>query len=386
MLLLLLLGLAAGLGYIILRPQAAPPPQQARRMGGGAVPVVAAPVQKGDVEISLNALGTVTPLATVTVRTQIAGQLTQIAFREGQMVKAGDFLAQIDPRPYQMQLNQFMGTLARDQALLKDAQINLARYEKLLAEDSIARQQRDSQASLVKQYEGAVATDMAQIDNAKLNIAYCRIVSPITGRVGLRQVDQGNYVQTSDANGIAVITQIQPITVLFSVPEDNLPAIMRRLRANATLTATAFDRSQTTMLATGHVTTIDNQIDITTGTVKLRAEFDNQDESLFPNQFVTLRLLVDVLHDAVVVPNAAIQRGEPGTFVYVVKPDNSVTVRPVTLGPAAAGKVAIQSGLEPGERVVVDGADKLREGAKVSLPGAGGAPDDGKQRQSRSER
>lgn len=366
-----LLAVAAGLAYIIFRPHAAPQPQ-GRRFGGGPVPVAAAPAQKSDVDIVLNALGTVTPLATVTVKTQIAGQLTQIAFREGQTVHAGDFLAQIDPRPYQMQLDQFLGQLARDQALLKDAQINLARYEKLLAEDSIARQQRDTQASLVKQYEGAVATDLAQVNNAKLNIAYCRIVSPITGRVGLRQVDQGNYVQTNDANGIAVITQMQPITVIFAVPEDNLPAIMRRLREGATLPVTAYDRSQTNKLATGHVTTVDNQIDTATGTVKLRAEFDNQDESLFPNQFVNLRMVVDVLHDATVVPSSAIQRGEPGTFVYLVKPDNTVTVRPVTLGPTAAGKVAVRSGLELGDQVVVDGADKLREGAQVTLPGQGG--------------
>ncbi|HTH15236.1 MAG TPA: MdtA/MuxA family multidrug efflux RND transporter periplasmic adaptor subunit [Magnetospirillum sp.] len=367
--LLVVLAVLAGLGWVVFRPHTAPQ-QQGRRGAGGPVPVVVAAASKADVDIGLSALGTVTPLATVTVRTQIAGQLLQIAFREGQTVHAGDFLAQIDPRPYQMQLDQYMGQLARDQALLKDAQVNLARYEKLLAEDSIARQQRDTQSSLVKQYEGAVATDLAQVNNAKLNIAYCRIVSPITGRVGLRQVDQGNYVQTNDTNGIAVITQMEPISTVFSVPEDNLPAIMRRLREGATLTVAAFDRSQTHQLAEGHVTTVDNQIDPATGTVKLRAEFDNKDETLFPNQFVNLRLLVDTQRDAVVVPASAIQRGEPGTFVYVVKPDNTVTVRTVGVGPASGGKVAIQSGLETGEQVVVDGADKLREGAQVSVPGA----------------
>lgn len=397
-LLLVLAAVLGGLGWVVFRPHNAPQPQQGRRFGGGPVPVVAAAAAKADVDIVLNALGTVTPLATVTVKTQIAGQLTQIAFREGQTVHQGDFLAQIDPRPYEMQLNQYMGLLARDQALLKDAQINLARYEKLLAEDSIARQQRDTQASLVKQYEGAIATDTAQVNNAKLNISYCRIVSPITGRVGLRQVDPGNYVQTNDSGGIAVITQMQPISTVFAIPEDNLPAIMRRLRAGATLPVVAYDRSQTNKLAEGHVTTVDNQIDTATGTIKLRAQFDNSDETLFPNQFVNLRLLVDVQKDAVVVPTSAVQRGEPGTYVYLIKSDNTVTVRPVKLGPTAAGKVAVLSGLDEGEQVVVDGADKLREGAQVTLPGAaggqqkvgaeskpeGGKPD-GEQRKRRSE-
>lgn len=362
----------AGVAYLTFRPHSVP--QTGRRFaGGGAMPVVAATAVKGNIDIALTALGTVTPLATVTVKTQIAGQLTQIAFREGQTVHAGDFLAQIDPRPYETQLQQYMGQLERDQALLKDAEINLARYERLLAEDSIARQQRDTQMSLVKQYKGAITTDQGQVNNAKLNIAYCHIVAPVTGRVGLRQVDQGNYAQTSDASGIVIITQMQPITVIFSLPEDNLPAILERLHQGATLDVAAYDRGQTIKLATGQLLTMDNQIDTTTGTIKLRAQFENRDETLFPNQFVNTRLLVNVLHDVTVLPSAAIQRGAPGTFVYLIKPDNTVTVRPVTLGPGAGEQVSVAAGILPGDRVVVDGADKLREGAAVALPAADAA-------------
>ncbi len=372
----LLLGLlvlaVAGLAAIALRPHGARPPH-GHRMGGGPVPVVTAPARKGDVDITLTGLGTVTPLATVTVKTQINGQLTQIAFREGQSVHAGDFLAQIDPRPYQAQLDQELGALERDKALLQEAKLDLARYNTLLAQDSIAAQQRDLQASLVKQYQGAVISDQAQIDNARLNLIYCHIVSPITGRVGLRLVDQGNFVQTTDANGIVVITQLQPITVIFVLPEDDLPAILRRLHAGATLQVQAWDRAETTRLATGRLETVDNQIDTATGTVKLRAIFDNPDESLFPNQFVNAHLLVDVLHGATVVPTAAIQRGAPGTFVYLVKADHTVAVRPVTLGPVSGDTVAVKAGLQPGDGVVVDGADKLRDGAAVRLAADGGA-------------
>jgi multidrug efflux system membrane fusion protein len=358
-----------GIAWIVLHPRAAPP-HAGRFAMTGAMPVVAATTTKGDIDIELKALGTVTALATVTVKTQIGGQLTQIAFTEGQTVHAGDFLAQIDQRPYQLTLAQNEGQLARDQALLAAARVDLARYQKLVAEDSIAHQQLDTQASLVHQYEGTVATDEAQVNTAKLNIAYCHIVSPVTGRVGLRQVDQGNYVQTSDPNGIIVITQMQPITVIASIPEDNLPAIQKRLHAGATLPVTAYDRSDSIKLATGKLVTLDNQIDTTTGTIKLRAQFDNQDESLFPNQFVNIRVLVDVLHDATVIPTVAVQRGAPGTYVYLVQPDSTVAVRPIKLGPTTADQVAILSGLEPGDRVVIDGADKLRDGAHITLPTA----------------
>ncbi|HEX9464562.1 MAG TPA: MdtA/MuxA family multidrug efflux RND transporter periplasmic adaptor subunit [Alphaproteobacteria bacterium] len=352
------------------------PAQQAPRgrfASEGPMSVVAAPVEQGSVNITLNALGTVTPLATVTVRTQINGQLTRIYFQEGQQVQKGDPLAEIDTRPYDLALEQLQGQLARDQALLKNAQVDVARYRKLLAEDSIAEQQLATQEALVRQLEGTVKTDQAMVDNAKLNLVYCRIVSPISGRVGLRLVDPGNYVQVNDASGLVVVTEVQPITVIFTLPEDNVPALMKRLRSGAELQVSAFNRNQTVKLATGKLLTVDNQIDPTTGTVKLRALFDNVDESLFPNQFVNVQLLLDVLQNATVIPAAAVQRGAPGTFVYVIKPDDTVTVQPVKLGPVDGERVAVQSGLSPGEQIVVDGADKLRDGAKVALRDTSGA-------------
>ncbi len=383
----LAIAVVAGLAWIIFHPHAAPPPARSR-FSGGPMPVVAAPAQKGDMPVTLNELGTVTPLATVTVRTQINGQLMRIGFKEGQEVNKGDFLAEIDPRPYQAVLDQLQGQLAKDQALLKNAQIDLARFQKLVEQNSIAVQQRDTQEYLVRQYEGTVKSDQAQIDNAKLNLAYCHIVAPVSGRVGLRQVDEGNYVQVSDANGIVVITQLKPISVIFTVPEDNLPSILKRIGAGAKLEVTAYDRSQTTKLATGVLSTLDNQIDVSTGTVKLRAQFDNNDETLYPNQFVNVQLLVDTLHDTVIVPVAAIQRGAPGTFVYVVKPDNTVAVQPVKLGPGDSERVAIVSGLEPDTPVVVDGTDKLKDGAKVevSAPGAAPAAQPGQEKPSRASK
>ncbi len=360
-----------GVAWIVFHPRAVPPHTGRFAGNGVAMPVVAATAAKGDIEIGLKALGTVTALALVTVKTQIAGQLTQVAFTEGQTVTAGDFLAQIDPRPYQLALAQYEGQLLRDQALLAEARIDLARYQKLVAENSIAKQQLDTQGSLVKQYEGTVETDGAQVNNAKLNLTYCHLVSPVTGRVGLRQVDPGNYVQTSDANGIVVIAQMRPISVLAAVPEDQLPNVLKRLHAGATLPVTAYDRSDSVKLATGKLLTLDNQIDTTTGTIKLRAEFENQDETLFPNQFVNIRVLVDTLPNAITIPTVAVQRGAPGTFVYLVQPDSTVTVRPITLGPASGDKVAILSGLDIGDRVVIDGTDKLREGAHVTLPTGG---------------
>jgi len=339
-----------------------------RRGNNGPMPVVAAIAQKGDIDVIRNALGTVTPLANVTVRTQISGQLVQVAFQEGQMVQAGDLLAEVDPRPYQLALEQAEGALARDTALLKDAQLNLGRYRKLVAEDSISKQQYNTQESLVAQDEGNVRSDQGQIDTAKLNLAYCHITAPLAGRVGLRQVDQGNYVKVSDANGIVTITQLQPITSIFTLPEDDLPAIMKRLNDGAELQATALDRRQSAKLATGKLISVDNQIDTATGTVKLRAQFDNQDTSLFPNQFVNIELRVDTLHDATIIPSAAIQRGNPATFVYVINSDNTVKVQAVKLGPAQGDNIAITDGLSPGDKVVVDGADKLRDGAKITLP------------------
>jgi multidrug efflux system membrane fusion protein len=358
----LLLLLAAGaLAWRMLAPAPAPQGRAAP-----AQPVGIALAAHGDVRIVVNALGTVTPLATVTVKTQIAGQLQQIGFTEGQIVHKGDFLAQIDPRPYQAALAQYEGQLARDQGLLKQAQVDLVRYQTLLRQDSIARQQADDQVFIVQQDEGTIRSDQAQIDTQKLDLTYCHIVAPVDGRVGLRQVDAGNYVQTSDTDGIVVITQLQPISVLFSIAEDNLPMVQKQVHAGAKLPVTAYDRANVTELATGELATLDNQIDTTTGTVKLRALFPNTDETLFPNQFVNARLLVDTLHDVVTVPTAAIQRGAPGTYTYLVGADATVTVRPVKMGVTDGDKVQIVSGLAVGDRVVIDGADRLREGAHVS--------------------
>src|SRR5271167_1455115 len=355
------------------------PQNPGRGQTGGPMPVGVATVQKGNMPVTLTGLGTVTPLATVTVKTQINGYLTQVAFQEGQMVKKGDFLAQIDPRPYQVALEQAEGQLAKDQALLKNAQLDLTRYNTLVAQNSIATQTRDTQVYLVAQDQAAIKTDQAQIDAQKLNLVYCHIVSPVSGRVGLRQIDAGNYVQTSDANGIVVVTQLQPISVIFTLPEDNLPAVLKQLHAGASLTATAYDRTGMTELGKGHLETVDNQIDTTTGTVKLRAIFDNEQEILFPNQFVNVQLLVDTLRDTDIVPTAAIQHGAPGAFVYVVKPDQTAAIQQVKLGPGDGQHIAVLDGLQPGEKVVVDGSDRLRDGAKVTLAAtgnpAGPAPD-----------
>ena len=341
-----------------------------RSQAGAPIPVGVAPVAKGDIPVTLSQLGTVTPLATVTVKTQINGYLTEVAFQEGQMVKKGDFLAQIDPRPYQVALEQAEGQFAKDQALLQNARIDLQRYNTLVAQNSIAKQTRDTQVSLVAQNEATVKSDQAQIDAQKLNLTYCHIISPVTGRVGLRQVDAGNYVQTSDPNGIVVVTQLQPISVIFTLPEDNLSEVFKRWHAGAVLPVTAYDRSGSVELDKGTLNTIDNQIDTTTGTVKLRAMFNNEQWVLFPNQFVNVQLVVNTLHDVDIVPSAAIQRGAPGTFVYVVKPDRTVAVEKVKLGPSDGQHIAILSGLEPGESVVVDGTDRLRDGAKVTLASA----------------
>jgi membrane fusion protein, multidrug efflux system len=348
--------------------RAAPSAPGKVRGAGLGLPVVAAHASRGEVKVTYDALGAVTPLATITVKSRVDGQLMRIGFQEGQIVHQGDFLAEIDPRPFEAALKQAEGALLRDQALLEEARLDQKRYERLVAQDSIAQQQFDAQKALVHQYEGTVKIDQGVVDNARVNLLYTRITAPVTGRVGLRLVDPGNYVQTSDAGGVVVITQIDPISVIFSVPEDNEPQIMARMLSGATLEVAAFDRSGTTLLATGKVSTLDNQIDPVTGTVKLRALFDNKDLKLFPSQFVNARLLIDTLHDAVVVPSAAILRGAPGTYVYLINPDKTVSVRVVTMGPSQGERQAIIAGLEPGAAVVVDGSDKLHEGAKVTLP------------------
>ena len=374
---LLVLAIIGAVVWYYPRPETQPK-TAGRGQLGAPVPVGVETVRKGDMPVTLTGLGTVTPLATVTVKTQINGYLTEVAFQEGQMVKKGDFLAQIDPRPYQVALEQAQGQLAKDQALLKNAQLDLQRYNTLVAQNSIATQTRDTQISLVAQDQAAIKTDQAQVDAQKLNLVYAHIVSPVTGRVGLRQVDAGNYVQTSDANGIVVVTQLQPISVIFTLPEDNLPAVLKQLHTGGQLPVTAYDRTGATELGKGHLETVDNQIDTTTGTVKLRAIFDNEQEILFPNQFVNVKLLVDTLRDTNIVPTAAIQHGAPGAFVYVVKPDQTAAVQKVKLGPGDGQNIAVLDGIQLGERVVVDGSDRLREGAKVTLasaaddrPGAG---------------
>jgi multidrug efflux system membrane fusion protein len=363
----------AGAWYLTTRDT--PPPQEQRqgrgsRFGSGvAVPVGTATAAKGDVPVILRALGTVVPLATVTVKSQIAGQLINVAFTEGQMVKQGELLAEVDPRPYEVVLQQTLGQLQKDEALLKNAQTDLARYRTLVQQDSIARQQFDTQAALVRQYEAAIVTDQALIDAARLNLTYTKIVAPITGRIGLRNVDKGNYVAMSDATGICVITQVAPISVLFTIPEDALPQVRKRLASGAALEVRAFDRAQKAELGVGRLATTDNQIDTTTGTIRLRATFENRDEALFPNQFVNVRLLVDTVKDAVVIPVAAVQRGQPGIFVYFVKPDDTVEIRVIELGVTDGERVAVTKGLNAGDGVVVDGTDRLRDGARIRRPG-----------------
>jgi membrane fusion protein, multidrug efflux system len=365
--------------FYLRSKQPLPPPPRGRAGGQGApVSVAVATAAAGDIDVKIPALGTVTPLATVTVRTQISGTLQKIFFTEGQSVHQGDPLAQIDPRPYEAALQQAQGNLKRDQALLADAKLNLTRYIALVKEDSIAQQQLDTQRALVDQYIGAILTDEGQVNAAKVNLVYTHIVSPVSGRVGLRQVDQGNYVTPGDTNGIVLINQLQPITVIFSIPEDNVPAVIQRLRAGATLTVEAYDRANSNRIAVGKVLTLDNSIDVTTGTIRLRAQFDNTDGTLFPNQFVNIQLLQEVLKNQVVMPNSAVRRGAPDgvatTFVYAVNPDRTVAVRPVTLGVVDGEKVAVTAGLKPGDVVVTEGGDRLRDGAQVQLPSSAPAP------------
>ena len=331
------------------------------------VPVVAAAARKGNIDVYIDALGTATPRNTVVVRARVDGQLVSVAFKEGQDVKAGDLLAQIDPRPFEVMLTQANGQMARDQAQLKNAQVDLERYRTLLAQDSISKQQVDTQEALVRQYQGTVASDQGAIDNAKLQLTYSRITAPISGRVGLRQVDPGNMVHASDSNGLVTIAQVKPMTVIYPVPEDNVPRIVKRTQGGEEVAVDAYDRAGRTKLATGRLLTFDNQIDTTTGTVKLKAEFPNQDGVLFPNQFVNVRMGVETRADATLVPTAAIQRGAPGTFVFLVRQDQTVSVTPVKVGATEGETTEIQSGVEPGNLVVVDGADKLREGSKIEM-------------------
>jgi multidrug efflux system membrane fusion protein len=361
---------AAGL-YAWKRYQStAPSVSQQDTSGRPAQPpqtVRVAPVITGDMPLTIDALGTVTPFETVTIRTQIAGTLQHVGFTEGQTVKAGDFIAQIDPRPYEAALAQAQGQLAKDQALLSQAQGDLVRFQQLAKQDSIAMQQVSDQIALVAQDKAAIAADQAMVKTAELNVAYTHIVSPVTGRVGLRLVDPGNYLQPSDANGIVVITQIDPISVVFTTPESNLQRISARLDSGAKLPVTVLNRDNVHALATGTLSTFDSQIDVTTGTIKMRSTFDNPKGVLFPNQFVNVRLLVDTMSGVTLAPNAAIQLGASGDFVYLLADNLTVSKRDVVTGPTDGKHTVITSGLAAGDKVVIDGVDRLRDGAKVKV-------------------
>lgn len=344
-----------------------------RGAGGGAnrvTPVVAVPATKGDLPIYLTGLGTVTPLNNVTVRSRVDGQIDDIKFEEGQTVKQGDLLIQIDPRPFQVQLAQAEGQMAKDQAALKNGEVELDRYKQ--AADAIPKQQIDTQQAAVDQFAAAVKVDQGQVDTAKLQLTYARITAPITGRIGLRAIDRGNIIHASDASGLALITQLQPISVVFTLPQDVIPQLMKRMSSGTELEVDAYDRDIQNKLASGKLSAVDNQVDPTSGTIRMKGQFENKDMSLFPNQFVNARLLVDTRRGATLVPAAAIQRGPDSQFVYVVKPDETVEVHNVTVGPTEGEQTVIEEGVQPGDVVVTDGVDKLQPGAKVSVRGRGG--------------
>jgi len=370
----LILLAVVGIGYFLYRQRQV---MEATEKAKGfdhpqSVPVVVDTARTGDIGVYVQALGAVTPVNTVSVTSRVQGQIMAVHYTEGQMLHKGDPLLEIDPKPYQAALTQTQGQLAHDQAVLNEAKIDLDRYQQAYSRNAIAKQQMDDQEQLVHQDEGTVQNDEGQVENSRVNLEYCHIVSPIDGRVGLRLVDPGNMVQANGTNALVVVTQLQPITVIFSVGEDFLPQIERQLRAGQRLVVDAFDRSQTKKIASGYLLTLDNQIDPTTGTVKLRAIFPNEDSSLFPNQFVNARLLVDTEHGATLIPTAAIQRNAQGPFVYVVKPDQTASLQTITVG-TADGDVSAVQGIQPGTSVIVNGFDKLEDGIKViTSAGTGG--------------
>ena len=388
---LLILG-TVGLLYFRSRTANSTGPRPGGGRGGrgafgvsGPLPVVVSAARKADINIILNGLGTVTPLATVTVTTQISGYLADVKFTEGQMVSKGDLLAVIDSRPYEVALEQAQGQLLQAQAQYKEAQIDLDRYVTLSSQDSISKQQVDDQRALVEQYAGTIKSDQGAVDSAQLNLAYCHITAPVSGRVGLRLIDPGNYVTPASATGLVLLTQVKPITVIFTLPEDNIPQVVKRVRSGVKIRVDAYNRDNTEKLATGTLLTVDNTVDPTTGTFKLRAVFPTDAESLFPDQFVNASMLVDVDRGATVIPTSAIERGQQGAFVYVVGEDSKVSAKAVTLGPTEGEREAITSGVSPGDKVVVDGADRLKEGMEVvaqlqthpgaNAPGKSGSPD-----------
>ena len=393
-LVVIVFGLACllGAGSWIAYGRQAKTQQTAKPTGGtpGAparpIPVVVTPVRTGDLSVYLTALGSVTPLNIVTVKSRVDGQLMKTYFTEGQVVHAGDLLAEIDPRPFQAQLVQAEGQLARDQANLANARLDLERYQRLAQQEMIARQQLDTQQMVVNQAEASIKVNAGLIDASKLQLTYCRITAPITGHVGLRLVDPGNVVKAADPGGLVVIAQLEPIALVFSVPEDSLQPILRRFRTGNKVPVDAFDREGRTKIATGTLVAIDNQIDPTTGTVRLKASYGNTDGVLYPNQFVNARVLIDVLHEAILAPAEAIQRGPQGAYVYVVKPDKVVQMRRVQLGPSEGATISVRTGLTDSEALVVDGAEKVQDGARVeptvrkapagapATPGAPGAP------------
>jgi multidrug efflux system membrane fusion protein len=338
----------------------------ARGRGAMITPVVATRILKGDIGVYFTGLGAVTPLYTVTVKSRVDGQLMRVHYLEGDVVHQGDLLAEIDPRPFEVQLSQAEGQLLKDEAALNNARIDLERYQTLLTHNAVPEQQLATQKATVLQDQGAVKSDQGLIDSARLSLAYCRITAPITGRAGLRLVDPGNIVHASDANGLMVITQVQPISVIFTIAEDQVPVVFKRVRGGQRLRVDAYDRDMKTKIAQGSLTTLDNQIDQTTGTLKLRATFDNRDGALFPNQFVNARLLVEEKHGATLVSTAAVQRNSQTTYVYLVKPDSTVTVRPISTGTAEGNETEVVSGLSPGDVAVMTGVDRLQEGSKVS--------------------